>query len=37
MLSLHSADAIVTDRAAPADLVEALPVRSLDVIVTPAP
>ena len=37
LCALDSADAIVTDSAAPADLVEALRARSLEVIVAPAP
>ncbi len=37
LCDLESVDTIVTDSAAPADLVEALRARSLEVIVAPAP
>jgi DeoR/GlpR family transcriptional regulator of sugar metabolism len=37
LCGLDAADTIVTDSAAPADLVEALRARSLEVIVAPAP
>ena len=37
LCDLDSADTIVTDSAAPADLVQALRARALEVIVAPAP
>jgi DeoR/GlpR family transcriptional regulator of sugar metabolism len=37
LCDLDSADIVVTDSAAPADVVQALRARALEVIVAPAP